>query len=141
MGQTTTLNSFAQSTGQAAGQKTGEIAGKLLGKVANGLEALAAMKALSEGKVSLFMELAKEAAHVLVQKLDTLATKPFATPDLEFNGTLDIAKSFARAYSNERQKAPAMQKAQALERSAPSLGLGSSGGSAHGRKKTDKKEE
>ena len=120
----TTMDSFAQSTGKSANKKAGEFAGRLLGKIANGLDALDAMLAVAEGNTNKFMELAKEATHVLVQKLDAIGTMAFASPDNEFNGSL--TQSFSRAYSNQRQKAPpAAQRTMAKEVSAPSLGLGS----------------
>jgi hypothetical protein len=86
----TTVNSFAKSTGSAANKKTGEMAGKLLGKMAEGLEAMEAIGQLAKAKVNNFMELAIKAAHVAKQTLEAAATKPFATPDLEFNTGLNV---------------------------------------------------
>jgi hypothetical protein len=85
---TTTMKSFAQSTGQSDNKKSGSFSGSLLGKMAEGLEALEAIANLAEAKVNRFMELAAQAAHVAKQTLDAAMTKPFATPDLEFNASL-----------------------------------------------------
>lgn len=85
---TTTMRSFARSTGQLANEKSGSFSGELLGKMAEGLEALEAIANLAEAKVNRFMELAIEAAHVAKQTLAAAMTMPFATPDLEFNASL-----------------------------------------------------
>ena len=88
-----TLKSFAQSTGLAANKSKGQFSGALLGKMAEGLEALDAIKNLAEAKVNRFMELAIQAANVAKQTLEATKTIPFATPDLEFNPTLNIEKA------------------------------------------------
>jgi hypothetical protein len=58
---TTTMRSFAQSTGQSANEKSGSFSGSLLGKLAEGLEALDAIASLAEAKINRFMELAAQA--------------------------------------------------------------------------------
>lgn len=86
---TTTMKSFAHSSGQSANQKSGQFSGALLGKVAEGLEALEAIKALALGHANKFMQLAMEAVHVTAKKLEAVGTKPFASQDLEFNAALN----------------------------------------------------
>lgn len=88
---TTTMKSFAHSSGQSASQKSGQFKGALLGKIAEGLEALEAMKALAIGQANRFMQLAMDAVHVTAKKLETISTKPFASQELEFNAALNPA--------------------------------------------------
>lgn len=107
----TTVNSFARSTGSTANEKVGGMSGKLLGKMAEGIEAMEAIGQLARAKVNNFMELAMKAAHVAKQTLEAAATKPYATPDLEFGRSINV----------------------------PTLGLG--GGSKQRRVKHDKKNE
>lgn len=112
----TTMKSFAQSTGKSANKKSGQFTGALLGKLAEGLEALEAMSALAMGQANRFMELAMQAVHVTKQKLEAIATKPFASQDVEFNAAINPA---ARA-------------------AAPKVpGLGASGSSRKRQKKSD----
>ena len=119
----TTMKSFANSTGQSANQKTGAFSGALLGKVAEGLEALEAIGALALSQGQRFMQLAQTAIKTYAKKLAASNTIPFATSDLEFNSTLNIAKAVARTRT-------------------PALGLG--GGSSRSvklaEKHTEKKE-
>ncbi len=114
-----TLKSFAQSTGLAANKSKGEFSGALLGKMAEGLEALEAIKNLAEAKINRFMELAIQAANVAKQTLAATKTIPFATPDLEFNPTLNMEKA-------------------ALAPKVPGLG---SSGKSQSKRKRNKKEE
>ena len=93
----TTMKSFAQSTGQTANRKSGTLTGSLLGKWAEGFEAMEAIKALAMGHANRFMDLAMQAVHITKQKLEAVATKPFASPDLEFNSAL---------HPSRRAKAP-----------------------------------
>ena len=87
----TTMKSFAKSTGKAANQRSGQFTGALLGKLAEGLEALEAIKALAMGQANRFMELAMQAVHVTKQKLEAVATKPFASQDRDFNAAINPA--------------------------------------------------
>lgn len=92
----TTMKSFAHSTGQSANQKTGAFTGALLGKVAEGLEALEAIGALAMSQGQRFMQLAQTAIKTYAKKLAASHTIPFATSDLEFNSTINLAKAAAR---------------------------------------------
>ena len=87
----TTMKSFAQSTGQSANKKSGKLTGALLGKLADGLEAMEAIKVLALGHANRFMDLAMQAVHVTKQKLEAVATKPYASQDVEFNAALNPA--------------------------------------------------
>ena len=89
----TTMKSFAQSTGKSANQKSGGFTGSLLGKLAEGAEALEAIKALALGHANRFMELAIQAAHVTKQKLDAAMTIPFASQDVDFNAAINPARA------------------------------------------------
>ena len=113
----TTMKSFAQSTGQLAGKKKGSFLGKLLGKDADGLEALQAIAALAAGKFNHFMELAQTAVKTYAKKLETLKTIPFANPDVDFNPTLNLQK--------------------AALRKTPALGLGNSSSASKRKKKEE----
>lgn len=113
---TTTLNSFAKSTGKTAAKKSGGFTGSLLGKAAEGLAALEAIGQLAAGHANRFMELALEAAKIAKQTLQAGMTIPFASQELEFNAAINPA---ARA---------------------PSLGLGA-GGSRRVQKAPPKEEE
>jgi|GEM_PF-2046933 len=88
-----TLQSFAHSSGQSANGKTGDFSGSLLGKIAEGLDALEAIKNLAEAKVNRFMELAAQAANIAKQTLQATRTIPYASPDVEFNPTLNVEKA------------------------------------------------
>jgi len=90
---TSTLQSFAQSTGQSANNRTGEFSGSLLGKIASGPEAMAAIKSLSAADVGGFMGQAIKAANVDKTTLAATRTIPFASPDLNFNPTLNPEKA------------------------------------------------
>jgi len=89
----TTMKSFAHSTGQSANSKSGEFKGALLGKAADGAEAMAALANLAMGHVNRFMQLAIQAAKVHTQKLAAAMTMPFASPDMDFNPTLNVEKA------------------------------------------------
>ena len=88
-----TLKSFAHSTGQSANKKSGEFSGALLGKVASGPDAMAAIKSLSGGDVGSFMKQSIDAANVNREVIEASKTIPFASPDLDFNPTLNPEKA------------------------------------------------
>ena len=89
----TTMKSFAQSTGQSANQKSGSFSGLLLGKLAEGIDALNAMAALAAGHANRFMELAIQAAKVAKQTLEAAKTIPFASHDKDFNAAINPARA------------------------------------------------
>lgn len=92
---TTTMKSFAHSTGKSANQKSGSFTGALMGKLTDGLDALEAMKALAIGQYNRFMELAIQAAHVTKQKLEAAKTIPFASQENDFNAAINPARAMA----------------------------------------------
>lgn len=91
----TTMKSFAHSTGKSANAKSGKFTGALMGKLTEGLEALDAIKALAVGEYNRFMELAIQAAHVTKQKLEAAMTIPFASQEADFNAAINPARAMA----------------------------------------------
>ena len=96
---TTSLKSFAHSSGKSAGKKKGSFSGQLLGKMAEGLEALEAIAELAAGQLNRFMSLAQEAVKTYAKKLEAQATIPFANPDVNFNPTLNPMRAAMQAPS------------------------------------------
>ena len=107
---TTTMRSFANSTGKSANSQKGQFNGTLLGKLADGLEALEAIKALAVGHANRFMELAIQAAHVTKQKLDAAMTIPFASKEIIFNAAINPARV-------STPKAPSLGGARTINKS------------------------
>lgn len=92
----TTMKSFAHSSGKSANGKSGELTGKLLGKMADGLEAIEALACLAAGKANRFYELAMTAVKVQAKKLEAALTKPYANPDMDFNAPVNAEKAALR---------------------------------------------
>lgn len=96
---------FSKVSGSGALKRLGSISGKFLGKLANGLEAVEAMKCLADAKPNGFMEKAREAIHVAVKKLETIGTIAYANPDEGFNA------SMSKAFNVHRNAVAAKAKA------------------------------